>query len=99
MELESVIDWYEHQERPARNISIHPGLKPNDLYNDVAIIVVNSEFIINCHEETICLPYQVFFDDEISLLILEYYFLCIYGVTYIFAINHSKNRQTLYLEY
>ena len=32
-------------------------------------------------------------------LMIEYYFLCIYGVTYIFAINHSKSRQTLYLEY
>ena len=71
MELESVIDWYEHQERPARNISIHPGLKPNDLYNDVAIIVVESEFIIERHVDTICLPDQVFFDDRISLLVLE----------------------------
>ena len=60
-DTESVSEQYEHQERAARNISTHPGFKPNDLYNDVAIILVESEFIIDHHVDTICLPNQVFF--------------------------------------
>ena len=60
-DTESVSEHYEHQERAARIISIHPGFKPNDLYNDVAIIIVESKFIIDRHVDTICLPNQVFF--------------------------------------
>ena len=60
-DTEGVTEEFNHQERTAQNIVIHPGFKPRDLYNDMAIIVVDSNFDLDQHINTICLPDLVFF--------------------------------------
>jgi len=55
-DTEGVTEEFDHQERTAQNIIIHPGFKPRDLYNDLAIIVVDSNFDLDQHINTICLP-------------------------------------------
>merc|ERR1712079_1184 len=47
-----------HQDRFAKEVLIHPGFVKRNLNNDVAIIVMQEEFILSQHIGTICLPNQ-----------------------------------------
>ena len=60
-DTEGVTEEFDHQERNAKNILIHPGFKPNELYNDVGIIILESNFDLDQHIDTICLPDPVTF--------------------------------------
>ena len=60
-DTEGESEEFDHQERNAKNILIHPGFKPNELYNDVGIIILESNFDLDQHIDTICLPDLVTF--------------------------------------
>ncbi|XP_031359219.1 phenoloxidase-activating factor 2-like [Photinus pyralis] len=49
---------YAYQEREIQQIVIHEGYKSNNLFNDVALIVLNRPFDKAAHIGTICLPHQ-----------------------------------------
>jgi len=47
-----------HQDRNAQTVIIHPGFNKKNLNNDVAVIVMQEEFILSHHVGTMCLPNQ-----------------------------------------
>ena len=49
----------DHQSRQAKEITIHPGFNdPRNIYNDFAIIIVENDFNLTSHIDTVCLPNQ-----------------------------------------
>ncbi|KAK4882792.1 hypothetical protein RN001_006111 [Aquatica leii] len=49
---------YVYQERDVDHIIVHEGFKSNNLYNDVALVILNKPFDKALHIGTICLPRQ-----------------------------------------
>lgn len=47
---------YPYQERDVREIILHEGFTSNNLFNDVALLVLDSPFDRAPHIGTICLP-------------------------------------------
>ncbi|XP_055383830.1 phenoloxidase-activating factor 2-like [Condylostylus longicornis] len=50
------VESKDHQERDISNIIIHPQYRPASKYNNIAIIVVNKNFIFDINIKPICLP-------------------------------------------
>ena len=49
-----------HQDRRAKQIMFHPGYSgPKMAHNDIAIIILENDFILDRHIDTICLPSRV----------------------------------------
>ena len=47
------------QERDVAFIAVHPSFNQANLYNDVALLHVESEFVLNEYVGTLCLPATV----------------------------------------
>jgi len=57
-DTQQVIEPRRHEDRNAFEISIHPLFNERNLQNDVALIHLQSEFVLQPHINTICLPDQ-----------------------------------------
>ena len=49
----------KHQDIVAKEIMYHPRYKKHDHYNDVAVIVLDDNFELDRHINTICLPKEL----------------------------------------
>jgi len=50
------VEALPHQDRYGASVKIHPEFNPKNLQNDVALIFVDSDFELNFHVDTVCLP-------------------------------------------
>lgn len=50
------IEPIPHQDRIVKQIAIHPGFDETTLYNDVALLFTETEFILSPHVDVMCLP-------------------------------------------
>lgn len=49
-------EFYPHQDRTVRKVTIHPGYNPENHHNDIALVHLEQEFELAPHIDTICLP-------------------------------------------
>eukprot|EP00088_Acartia_fossae_P001388 TRINITY_DN1053_c0_g2_i3.p1 TRINITY_DN1053_c0_g2~~TRINITY_DN1053_c0_g2_i3.p1 ORF type:complete len:566 (-),score=227.61 TRINITY_DN1053_c0_g2_i3:233-1930(-) len=47
---------YPHQDRKGASVKVHPEFNPKNLANDFALIFVDTEFDLDFHVDTVCLP-------------------------------------------
>jgi len=57
-DTQQVIEPRKHEDRNAFEISLHPLFNERNLQNDVALIHLQTEFVLQPHINTICLPDQ-----------------------------------------
>ena len=54
-----------HQDRNVSRLVLHPEFNPRSLWNSIAVLFLESDFVLDQHIDTICLPeYQENFDDR-----------------------------------
>jgi len=61
-DTQQVIEPRKHEDRNAYEIHLHPLFNSRNLQNDFALIHLNSEFVLQPHINTICLPDQDLLD-------------------------------------
>ena len=50
------VERYDHQDRQAEQVIVHPAFNSRNLANDFALIMMKEPFERNHHIDTICLP-------------------------------------------
>ena len=50
------VERYNHQDRQAEKVIVHPAFNSKNLENDFALIMMKEPFQRNHHIDTICLP-------------------------------------------
>ena len=54
-----------HQDRNVSRLVLHPEFNPRSLWNSIAVLFLESDFVLDQHIDTICLPeYRENFDDR-----------------------------------
>lgn len=54
-----------HQDRNVSRMILHPEFNPRNLWNSIAVLFLETDFVLDQHIDTICLPeYQQNFDDR-----------------------------------